>query len=166
MDVLWDVDVWLTAREVAARLDHERDLAYTTVLTVLERLERKGFVQRERAERAHRYRASSSRDAVVAEAMLAVLDTTEDRSSALVRFVGSVSPAEAEILRRALAPVPGTEPDRVGPTSRPTDVATGEGTDEPGRTGAEDTHTGDTVSGATRAHIEPPSAGRGTVHPL
>ncbi len=106
MDVLWDVDVWLTAREVAARLDHERNLAYTTVLTVLERLERKGFVQRERAERAHRYRASSSRDAVVAEAMLAALDTTEDRGSALVRFVGSVSPAEAEILRRALAPPP------------------------------------------------------------
>jgi predicted transcriptional regulator len=103
MDVLWDTDTWLTAREVAARLDHDRDLAYTTVLTVLERLERKGFVRRERAERAHRYQASSSRDAVVAEAMLAVLNTTDDRSSALVRFVGSVSRAEAEILRRALA---------------------------------------------------------------
>ncbi|WP_131765132.1 BlaI/MecI/CopY family transcriptional regulator [Candidatus Protofrankia californiensis] len=166
MDVLWDVDVWLTAREVAARLDHERDLAYTTVLTVLERLERKGFVQRERAERAHRYRASSSRDAVVAEAMLAVLDTTEDRSSALVRFVGSVSPAEAEILRRALAPTPGAELGYTGPTIRPTDLEIDDGTGEPGRTGAGVTHTGDTVSGTTRAHTEPPSAGRGTVHPL
>ncbi|AEH08100.1 transcriptional repressor, CopY family [Candidatus Protofrankia datiscae] len=126
MDVLWDVDVWLTAREVAAQLDHERDLAYTTVLTVLERLERKGFVQRERAERAHRYRASSSRDAVVAEAMLAALDTTEDRGSALVRFVGSVSPAEAEILRRALAPSPEAAPEHDGATVAGTGLASGD----------------------------------------
>ncbi|OHV35602.1 MULTISPECIES: BlaI/MecI/CopY family transcriptional regulator [Pseudofrankia] len=103
MDVLWDSEGWLTAREVAARLQHERDLAYTTVLTVLERLEKKGFVRRQRAARAHRYRASDAREAVVAEAMLEALGTADDRGSALVRFVGAVSAEEAEILRRALA---------------------------------------------------------------
>jgi predicted transcriptional regulator len=102
MDVLWDSDGWLTAREVASRLHHERDLAYTTVLTVLERLERKGFVRRQRAARAHRYRATDAREAVVAEAMLEALGNADDRGSALVRFVGSVSPEEVEILRRAL----------------------------------------------------------------
>ncbi|MEX5632897.1 BlaI/MecI/CopY family transcriptional regulator [Parafrankia sp. FMc2] len=104
MDVLWSADDWLTARDVAARLDHERDLAYTTVLTVLERLERKGFVRRQRAARAHRYAAVDSRETVVAEAMLEALGTADDRGSALVRFVGSVSAEEAEILRRALEP--------------------------------------------------------------
>jgi|GEM_PF-101140 len=103
MDVLWDSDGWLTAREVAARLQHERDLAYTTVLTVLERLEKKGFVRRQRAARAHRYRASDAREAVVADAMLEALGTADDRGSALVRFVGAVSAEEAEVLRRALA---------------------------------------------------------------
>jgi predicted transcriptional regulator len=103
MDVLWDSDGWLTAREVAGRLEHERDLAYTTVLTVLERLERKGFVARQRAARAHRYRATDAREAVVAEAMLEALGNADDRGSALVRFVGAVSAEEAEILRRALA---------------------------------------------------------------
>ncbi|WP_041938730.1 MULTISPECIES: BlaI/MecI/CopY family transcriptional regulator [Frankia] len=107
MDVLWSSEGWLTAREVAARLDHERDLAYTTVLTVLERLERKGFVRRQRAARAHRYAASDSREAVVAEAMMEALGTADDRGSALVRFVGSVSAEEAEILRRALEPLGG-----------------------------------------------------------
>ncbi|WP_076819117.1 BlaI/MecI/CopY family transcriptional regulator [Pseudofrankia asymbiotica] len=102
MDVLWDSEGWLTAREVAARLQHERDLAYTTVLTVLERLEKKGFVRRQRAARAHRYRASDAREAVVAEAMLEALGNADDRGSALVRFVGAVSAEEAEILRRAL----------------------------------------------------------------
>ncbi|EFC83893.1 BlaI/MecI/CopY family transcriptional regulator [Parafrankia sp. EUN1f] len=104
MDVLWSADGWLTARDVAARLHHERDLAYTTVLTVLERLERKGFVRRQRAARAHRYAAADSRETVVAEAMLEALGTADDRGSALVRFVGSVSAEEAEILRRALEP--------------------------------------------------------------
>jgi predicted transcriptional regulator len=109
MDVLWDTDGWLTARDVAARLHHERDLAYTTVLTVLERLERKGFVRRQRSARAHRYAAANARETVVAEAMLEALGTADDRGSALVRFVGSVSPEEAEILRRALAsPGPAT----------------------------------------------------------
>ncbi|MCM3883480.1 BlaI/MecI/CopY family transcriptional regulator [Frankia sp. R82] len=111
MDVLWSSDGWLTAREVAARLDHERDLAYTTVLTVLERLERKGFVRRQRAARAHRYAAVDSREAVVAEAMMEALGTADDRGSALVRFVGSVSAEEAEILRRALAPLSVVPPE-------------------------------------------------------
>jgi predicted transcriptional regulator len=119
MDVLWDSVGWLTAREVAARLQHERDLAYTTVLTVLERLERKGFVQRQRAARAHRYKAADAREVVVAEAMLEALGTADDRGSALVRFVGAVSAEEAEILRRALA-LP-AEPDPAD-TPRPGSV--------------------------------------------
>ncbi|WP_049807314.1 BlaI/MecI/CopY family transcriptional regulator [Pseudofrankia inefficax] len=114
MDVLWDSVGWLTAREVAARLHHERDLAYTTVLTVLERLERKGFVQRQRAARAHRYKAADAREAVVADAMLEALGTADDRGSALVRFVGAVSAEEAEILRRALALPSGVEPTEPG----------------------------------------------------
>ncbi|WP_163549765.1 BlaI/MecI/CopY family transcriptional regulator [Candidatus Frankia nodulisporulans] len=123
MDVLWSSDGWLTAREVAARLDHERDLAYTTVLTVLERLERKGFVRRQRAARAHRYAATDSREAVVAEAMMEALGTADDRGSALVRFVGSVSAEEAEILRRALDPLsvlpPLAEPIGMGAAAAP-----------------------------------------------
>jgi len=121
MDVLWDSDGWLTAREVAARLHHERDLAYTTVLTVLERLERKGFVQRQRAARAHRYLAVDAREAVVAEAMLEALGTADDRSSALVRFVGAVTAEEAEILRRALAQP--AETDFTGADDPPADEA-------------------------------------------
>lgn len=110
MDVLWDTEGWLTARDVASRLHHERDLAYTTVLTVLERLERKGFVRRQRAARAHRYTCANSREEVVAEAMIEALGAAGDRGSALVRFVGAVTAEEAEILRRALAaPVGGLD---------------------------------------------------------
>jgi predicted transcriptional regulator len=112
MDVLWNADGWRTARAVADGLDHERDLAYTTVLTVLDRLERKGFVVRERAGRAHRYAATATREAVVAEAMLEALGTADDRGLALVRFAGAVSRDEAEVLLRALsAPAPDDDAD-------------------------------------------------------
>ena len=53
MDVLWDTDTSLTVREVSARLT-ERNLAHTTVMTVLDRLAKKGFARRERDGRAWR----------------------------------------------------------------------------------------------------------------
>ncbi|NUP53918.1 MAG: transcriptional regulator [Catenulispora sp.] len=106
MDVLWTHPEGSTAQEIVERLATRTggpELATTTVLTVLDRLRRKDFVDRERAGRAHRYRAVSSRDDVVAASMLAVLKTTDDRRSALVRFAGAVSPEEAALLREALA---------------------------------------------------------------
>jgi predicted transcriptional regulator len=98
-----------TAREVADRLGADRQLAYTTVLTVLDRLERKGLVRRLRERRAHRYAPIATREAFAAELMLAALGNASDRDAALVRFVDAVSPEEAEVLRRALR---GGTPDR------------------------------------------------------
>lgn len=105
MDVLWTAPDGSTAQEIVERLaarDGAAELATTTVLTVLDRLRRKGFVERERAGRAHRYRAARTRDDVIAASMLAVLETTDDRRSALVRFAGAVSAEEAALLREAL----------------------------------------------------------------
>lgn len=91
-----------TARQVADRLGADRQLAYTTVLTVLDRLERKGLVRRLRQHRAHRYAPIATREAYAAELMLEALGSASDRDAALVRFVDAVSPEEAEVLRRAL----------------------------------------------------------------
>jgi predicted transcriptional regulator len=52
MSVLWDVGS-ATVAEVRARL--RDDLAYTTVLTVLQTLEQKGFVRHEEEGKAYRY---------------------------------------------------------------------------------------------------------------
>ena len=101
MDILWAYDGPLTAREVGRRIA-DRDLAPTTVMTVLDRLTRKGFLSRTRDGRAWRYEPAASRDAYVAELMLEALDMTGDRSAALTRFAQTVSGSEAEILRRAL----------------------------------------------------------------
>ena len=45
MDVLWESAEPLTVRQVGARLT-DRDLAHTTVMTVLDRLAKKGFAKR------------------------------------------------------------------------------------------------------------------------
>ncbi|MBB3728801.1 MULTISPECIES: BlaI/MecI/CopY family transcriptional regulator [Nonomuraea] len=102
MDILWAQNTPLTAREVG-RLIEERDLAPTTVMTVLDRLTRKGFLDRTRDGRAWRYQPAESRDNYVAELMLEALDMTGDRSAALTRFAQAVSGPEAEILLRALS---------------------------------------------------------------
>src|ERR1700729_1678435 len=101
MDVLWGNDSPLTVREVSERLT-ERDLAHTTVMTVLDRLAKKGFALRERDGRAWQYQAAASREAYVTELMLSALDQTGDRQAALARFARSVTDSEADALLRAL----------------------------------------------------------------
>src|SRR5580698_782009 len=101
MDVLWEASESLTVRQVSEQLT-ERDLAHTTVMTVLDRLSKKGFARRQRDGRAWRYRAAESREAYVTELMLSALDQTGDRQAALARFARSVSGTEAQALLRAL----------------------------------------------------------------
>jgi len=101
MERLWAADGPLTARAVQDHLT-TRDLATTTVLTVLGRLERKGLVARERDGRAHHYRAVGSREDHVAELMNDALDAAADRGAALARFVGSIPPEERARLRDLL----------------------------------------------------------------
>lgn len=104
MDVVWDSEnTPLTGREVADQLP---DRAYTTVLTILERLRRKNLVERSTDGRTHRFAAADTREAYRAELMIDALgESTSNRSAVLVRFAESVSPAEADVLRQALGEV-------------------------------------------------------------
>lgn len=101
MNVLWESDRDMTAREVQDQLA-DRDLATTTVLTVLGRLERKQLVRRIRDGRAHHYRPVASREDHVAELMTDALDDASDRGAALARFLGSMSDEERSRLRDLL----------------------------------------------------------------
>lgn len=61
MDVVWRMrDV--TVRDVHVVLAATREIAYTTVMTTMSRLARKGILQRDTADLAHRYRPAVSRD--------------------------------------------------------------------------------------------------------
>ncbi|QPZ37009.1 BlaI/MecI/CopY family transcriptional regulator [Paramicrobacterium chengjingii] len=110
MDVLWASAEPLSAGDLRDRLvtsgtgAAQRQLAATTVLTVLSRLESKGFVSRNRAHRPHLYEAVTTRADHTAELMHEVLGSSPDREAALARFIGQVSPSEAETLRSLLDP--------------------------------------------------------------
>ncbi|MFC5678275.1 BlaI/MecI/CopY family transcriptional regulator [Aeromicrobium endophyticum] len=102
MNVLWDAPAPLTVREVLDALG-ERDLAYTTVMTVLDRLGTKQMVRRERDGRAFHYAPALTRDAATSELLHAALDEAgTDRTAALVHFARTVDPDEAKALRAAL----------------------------------------------------------------
>lgn len=82
-----------------------RDLAYTTVMTVLARLAEKGLVTRRRVGRAYAYRVVRDEAEVTARQMQRLLDTGDDRAAVLSRFVGVLSDDDEqlliELLRRA-----------------------------------------------------------------
>ena len=101
MDVLWDTDAPLTVREVSARLT-ERNLAHTTVMTVLDRLAKKGFARRQRDGRAWRYEPTGSRSGYTAALMSDALATSADHRTALAHFALQMSPHDAALLREAL----------------------------------------------------------------
>jgi predicted transcriptional regulator len=102
MDVLWGATGALSAYDLQATLA-DRKLAPTTILTVLSRLEKKGFVVRSRDARPHRYTAVASREEHMADLMHEVLGGATDRTAVLERFVGQVSAEEAATLRRMLS---------------------------------------------------------------
>ena len=106
MDQLWSGSEPQTVRQVHEALRLQRELAYTTVMTVLQRLARKNFVEQIRDDRAHQYAPTHGRDELVAGLMVDALHqaaNSGDREAALVHFVERVDADDADALRRALA---------------------------------------------------------------
>src|SRR5260370_16910277 len=66
MDRLWDQGRAMLVREMVEDLRDDRALAYTTVMTVMENLHRKGWLRRERDGRAWRYEPTGSRSSYTA----------------------------------------------------------------------------------------------------
>lgn len=102
MDVLWRAAAPIKVRDVLDRLDTGKSLAYTTIMTVLDNLHRKEWVQRELHGKAYLYAASFSREEAAARALREVLDSSGDPEAVLMHFASSVSEQESDVLRRGL----------------------------------------------------------------
>lgn len=77
-------------------------LAYTTVMTILTRLQAKGAVTRERAGRSFAWTAAADEAGLAAHRMRRVLDSESDRGAVLASFVSGLPPGDEELLRRLL----------------------------------------------------------------
>ena len=106
MAVLWSGDhATVTVREVLVVLHAEsgtKKHAYTTIMTVLDNLYRKGLVNRQRDGRSFRYEAALTREQYTAELLDEVLSTATDTRGTLMHFVESMSDREVDELRHAL----------------------------------------------------------------
>lgn len=103
MELLWASTSPRSVAEVLEQLDTGRDLAYTTVMTVLDRLAKKHLVTRERVERSWRYLPADPQDVVVARDLAETLDGVPGpvRLEALRGFCAALSEEERAALSGA-----------------------------------------------------------------
>jgi predicted transcriptional regulator len=105
MQVLWGTSEDVAVADVVDALEDTHPVAYTTVMTVLERLRHKGRVERTKVGRAYRYRPAVTAEDYVSGLLSKALDDAADRSAVLVRFAGTLTDDEVHALRDALAGV-------------------------------------------------------------
>ncbi|MGB8946813.1 MAG: BlaI/MecI/CopY family transcriptional regulator, partial [Streptomyces sp.] len=80
MRVVWGVPEPIAIQAIVDALEGEHRPAYTTVMTVTERLREKGWLDRVRHGRAYRYSATRTADDYTAELMGQALDASADRT--------------------------------------------------------------------------------------
>lgn len=104
MELLWAAPAPKSVAEVHQMLSSERELAYTTVMTVLDRLAKKEMVTRELVNRAWQYEPRDTQAAVIARELALKLDGVEPgvRAEALRRFVETLSAEERAALGHPL----------------------------------------------------------------
>lgn len=100
MDRLWAATEYLSVRDLVDRLGESKRLAYTTVLTVVTHLHEKGWVEREKRQRAYYYQPSRSRRDAVAASIRELLMQSPDALAALEAFAATLSKAEYDAVQR------------------------------------------------------------------
>lgn len=101
MKVVWRLET-ATVRDIYEQLREQRDVAYTTVLTMMKILEHKGYVKKTRVERAFVYRPTRPRQQVLGGMVREFIDRVFDGASRpmLLHLVKETKLSEKE--RKAL----------------------------------------------------------------
>lgn len=106
MDILWS-RAEVTGREVLEEIQKERPLAFTTILTVMDRLLKKGLIKRKKMGGVFVYAPSISRDEFVKqvseEVLQGILDiSASSAASSFVDILYKTSPDEMDRLSRLI----------------------------------------------------------------
>ena len=100
---VWDHDPYtVTVREIFDELAAERRIAYTTVMSTMDNLHAKGWLDREKDGRAYRYWAVMTREEHTANLMREALEGGGRPELVLAHFVEQMDAEESEGLRAAL----------------------------------------------------------------
>jgi predicted transcriptional regulator len=99
MHMVWDRHRPVTVRELFDDLHQEREIAYTTVMSTMDNLHRKGWLARSKDGKAYRYTATASREEYSARLMREALADGGDTEAVLAHFVAQMRGPESEALR-------------------------------------------------------------------
>ncbi|MBA2530515.1 MAG: BlaI/MecI/CopY family transcriptional regulator [Nocardioidaceae bacterium] len=103
MGRLWSYRSPVAVREVLEDLRQDRTIAYTTVMTVMDNLHRKGFLAREMVGRAYHYVPAQTLEQHNAAVMGEALAASSDRTATLLRFLEQMAAEDVIRLQEALA---------------------------------------------------------------
>ncbi|WP_280184437.1 MULTISPECIES: BlaI/MecI/CopY family transcriptional regulator [Nocardia] len=101
MDRVWAAEDDLIVRDVFESLLLEREIAYTTVMSTMDNLHRKGWLDRERNGKAYLYWSTLTREEYSAQLMRDALEGTRS-DLVLAHFVEQISADESDALRALL----------------------------------------------------------------
>ena len=91
----------VTVRDVLGDLQRDRNIAYTTVMTVMGNLEKKGWLRRHAEGRAYHYEPLVSAEEYGAGLLRQALEASTDRPAVLMHFIEELSADEARALEEA-----------------------------------------------------------------
>ena len=109
MHRVWDHDGPVTVRELFDDLRRERPIAYTTVMSTMDNLHRKGWLARDKDGKAYRYTAVASRDEYSARLMREAMAEAGDTEAVLSHFVAAMDGDQSQVLREVLDKLTGRQ---------------------------------------------------------
>jgi predicted transcriptional regulator len=89
-------------RELFDELRQERAIAYTTVMSTMDNLHRKGWLDRVKEGKAYRYAATASREEYSARLMSEALADGGNAEAVLTHFVAEMDGGDSELLRAVI----------------------------------------------------------------
>ena len=110
MHLVWDHDSPVTVRELLGELRQEREIAYTTVMSTMDNLHRKGWLARAKDGKAYRYTPTASREEYSARLMAEALAGGGDTEVVLSHFVAEMGGQESEVLAAVVQRLTGRRP--------------------------------------------------------
>jgi len=110
MHRVWEHDKPVTVRDLFDELAAERAIAYTTVMSTMDNLHRKGWLDRAKEGKAYRYTATASREEYSARLMREALADGGNAEAVLSHFVTQIDSGESEALRSVLRKLRGRRP--------------------------------------------------------
>ena len=102
MHMIWDREGAVTVRDLLGELRQDREIAYTTVMSTMDNLHRKGWLARVKDGKAYRYTATASREQYSARLMAEALADGGDTEAVLSHFVAQIDGQGSDALRAVM----------------------------------------------------------------